>query len=175
MQRALRETVRQLNDLRDAVGERFGEELADVFTTHIMILEDQGFRDRLRRRVERARQRRARAGRDACRATRRSSPRRADATVRERAADLEDVLQRAVGELLGVRLHNPPLRHGVIVVAERIAPSEFVLLETEKIAGHRDGARRTDEPLGDLRALARDPGGVAACRASPRACGPRTS
>jgi phosphotransferase system enzyme I (PtsI) len=58
-----------------------------------------------------------------------------DASVRERAADVEDVLQRAVGELLGVRLHNPPLRQGVIVVAARIAPSEFVLLETEKIAG----------------------------------------
>ena len=52
VQRALRETVRQLNDLRGAVGERFGEELADVFTTHIMILEDQGFRARLRRGVD---------------------------------------------------------------------------------------------------------------------------
>ena len=50
--RALRETVRQLNDLREAVGERFGEELADVFTTHIMILEDQGFRERLRRQLD---------------------------------------------------------------------------------------------------------------------------
>ena len=49
----LRETVRQLNDLRGAVGERFGEELADVFTTHIIVLEDQGFRAKLRRGVER--------------------------------------------------------------------------------------------------------------------------
>src|SRR5262249_34743043 len=51
LQRALRETVRQLNELRETVGARFGEQLADVFTTHIMILEDQGFREKLRRQL----------------------------------------------------------------------------------------------------------------------------
>jgi phosphoenolpyruvate-protein kinase (PTS system EI component) len=56
-----------------------------------------------------------------------------DATVRARPTSR--TCSSAVGELLGVRLHNPPLRNGVIVVASAIAPSEFVLLETEKVAG----------------------------------------
>ncbi len=134
VERALRETVRQLNDLRSSVGERFGEELADVFTTHIMILEDQGFRAKLRRGVD-LHGNSARALVETMQGYAAIFASTPDATVRERAADVEDVLQRAVGELLGVRLHNPPLRQGVIVVAARIAPSEFVLLETEKIAG----------------------------------------
>jgi len=134
LQRALRETVRQLNDLRATVGERFGEELADVFTTHIMILEDQGFRAKLRRAVDRHGNG-ARALVETMQGYASIFASTPDATVRERAADVEDVLQRAVGELLGAKLHNTPLRNGVIVVAERISPSEFVLLETEKIAG----------------------------------------
>jgi phosphotransferase system enzyme I (PtsP) len=134
LQRSLRQTVRQLNDLRGTVGERFGEELADVFTTHIMILEDQGFRAKLRQGVD-THGNGARALVETMQGYAAIFAATPDATVRERAADVEDVLQRAVGELLGVRLHNTPLRHGVIVVAERIAPSEFVLLETEKIAG----------------------------------------
>jgi phosphotransferase system, enzyme I, PtsP len=132
--RALRETVRQLNDLREAVGERFGEELADVFTTHIMILEDQGFRERLRRQLD-VHGNGARALIETLQSYASILAAVDDHALRERAADLEDVLQRAVGELVGVRLHNPKLRHGVIVVAERITPSEFVLLETEKVAG----------------------------------------
>jgi phosphotransferase system enzyme I (PtsP) len=98
VERALKETIRQITDLRSAVGERFGKEFAEVFTTHIIAST-------------------------------------ADPLIRERAADIEDVVRRALGELVGVRQQNPPLKDGVIVVAESIAPSEFVLLETEKIAG----------------------------------------
>jgi phosphotransferase system, enzyme I, PtsP len=134
LQRALRETVRQLNDLREAVGARFGEELADVFTTHIMILEDQGFRERLRRQLD-VHGNGARALVETLQSYASILATTGDVTLRERAADLEDVLQRAVGELMGLRMHNTKLRHGVIVVAERITPSEFVLLETEKVAG----------------------------------------
>jgi phosphotransferase system enzyme I (PtsP) len=134
VQRALRETVRQLSDLRGEVGERFGEELADVFTTHIMILEDEGFRRKLRRGVD-LHGNGARALIETMQGYAAIFAATPDATVRERAADVEDVLQRTVGELLGVRLHNPPLQSGVIVVASSIAPSEFVRLETEKIAG----------------------------------------
>jgi phosphotransferase system enzyme I (PtsP) len=134
LERALRETVRQISDLRAAVGERFGEEFAEVFTTHIMLIEDEGFREKLRRKVfEHGNGVRALTETmNEYSSIFSSTP---DPTIRERAADIEDVVRRAIGELVGVKAHNPPLRDGVIVVADRIAPSEFVLLETEKIAG----------------------------------------
>ncbi len=134
LHRALRETVRQLNDLRETVGARFGEELADVFTTHIMILEDQGFRERLHRQLD-VHGNAARALIETLQSYASILSGSEDPTLRERAADLEDVLHRAVGELVGARVHDTKLQKGVIVVAERITPSEFVLLETEKVAG----------------------------------------
>ncbi len=134
IERALRETVRQISDLRGAVGERFGEEFAEVFTTHIMILEDQGFREKVRRHAF-DHGNGVRALVDTMREYTQIFSATGDPTLRERAADIEDVILRAVGELVGIREHNPPLRDGVIVVADHIAPSEFMLLETEKIAG----------------------------------------
>jgi phosphotransferase system enzyme I (PtsP) len=134
LEQALRETIRQITDLRSAVGERFGEQFAEVFTTHIMILEDEGFREKLRRHVF-ANGNAADALVSTMREYASMFTATGDPTIRERAADIEDVVQRVIGELVGLRQHNPPLRNGVIVVAERIAPSEFVLLETEKVAG----------------------------------------
>ncbi len=133
-ERALRETTRQISDIRAAVGERFGREFARVFTTHIMILEDDGFREKLRAQIF-DHGNAARALHDTMREYMRIFTASKNPTIRERAADIEDVLRRAVGELLGVRQQNPPLGDGVIVVADQIAPSEFVLLETEKVAG----------------------------------------
>jgi phosphotransferase system enzyme I (PtsP) len=134
IERALRETVRQISDLREAVGERFGEEFAEVFTTHIMILEDQGFREKVRRHTF-DHGNGVHALVETMREYSQIFSATGDPTLRERAADIEDVIHRAVGELVGIREHNPPLRDGVIVVADQIAPSEFMLLETEKIAG----------------------------------------
>jgi phosphotransferase system enzyme I (PtsP) len=134
VQRALRETIRQLTDQRAAVGEGFGEEFADVFTTHIMILEDEGFRTKLRARVDEHGDG-ARALVEVMREYTEVFANLRDAALRERAADIEDVVRRTIGELVGMRQHNPPLRDGVIVLADRIAPGAFLLLETEKIAG----------------------------------------
>jgi phosphotransferase system enzyme I (PtsP) len=134
IEQALRETIRQISDLRAAVGERFGEDLAEVFTTHIMLLEDQGFREKVRRRLA-EHGNGARALVETMREYTQVFGAMKDATIRERASDVEDVIRRAVGELVGIRAHHAPLQGGVIVVADRLAPSEFRLLETEKIAG----------------------------------------
>ncbi len=134
VRRALAETIRQLSDLRGAVGERFGEDFAGVFTTHIMILEDQAFRSKLHERVE-AHGDGLRAVREVVDEYREVFGSLRDQTLRERSEDLGDVAQRLIGELIGLRQHYPPLGDGVIVLGERIAPADFALLETEKIAG----------------------------------------
>jgi phosphotransferase system enzyme I (PtsP) len=131
---ALRETIRQLSDVRQEVGLRLGQEFADVFTTHIMILEDQAFRARLRARVD-EHGNGVRALVEVMAEYREMFASLRDQTLRERAADIEDVMRRVVGELLGLRQHSAPLGDGVIVVADRIAPGDFAVLETEKIAG----------------------------------------
>ena len=57
-----------------------------------------------------------------------------DPYFRERGADVEDVGQRVIARLLGVRHHDLPLSEGAIVVASNLLPAHFATLEVEKVA-----------------------------------------
>lgn len=133
LERALAAARRELDDVREDVGERFGPEFAAVFNTHIQILEDHGFVTRLERAVARSANARD-ALREVLAAYRETFERIEDPYFRERALDLEDVVRRVMGNLLGVRHRNVPLSDGAVVVTEHILPAHFALLETEKIA-----------------------------------------
>ncbi len=130
---ALASARRELHDVRDEVGDRFGPEFSAVFNTHIQILEDKGFVAKLEEAV-------ARTGngltaiREVQAAYRRMFEGIADPFFRERGSDVEDVARRVTAKLLGVRHHNIPLSEGAILVAENLLPAHFALLETEKIA-----------------------------------------
>ncbi len=132
--RALDAARRELDDVREEVGERFGPEFAAVFNTHIQILEDTGFVSRLERAVAATANARE-ALREVLGAYRTTFEKIEDPYFRERGLDLEDVARRVMGNLLGVRHRNVPLSEGSIVVAEHILPAHFALLETDKIAG----------------------------------------
>ena len=130
---ALDGALRELHDVRDDVGDRFGPDFAAVFNTHIQILEDKGL---VRRLEEEAR----RSG-DAFQAIRRVVAEYArmfaaieDPYFRERGADVEDVGQRVIARLLGVRHHDLPLSDGAIVVASNLLPAHFATLDVEKVA-----------------------------------------
>ena len=133
LERALAAARGELDDVREEVGERFGPEFAAVFNTHIQILEDHGFVSRLEAAVARTVNARD-ALRQVLAAYRKTFEKIEDPYFRERAVDLEDVVRRVMGNLLGVRHQNVPLSNGSIVVTEHILPAHFALLETEKIA-----------------------------------------
>ncbi|MEN8184708.1 MAG: phosphoenolpyruvate--protein phosphotransferase, partial [Myxococcota bacterium] len=129
---ALVEARRELDDIREEVGERFGVEFAAVFNTHIQILEDHGFVSRLESEVA--------ASGNGLVALRRVQKEYLqlfegieDAYFRERGSDVQDVVRRVMAKLLGVRHHNVPLSEGAVVVAEHILPAHFALLGIEKI------------------------------------------
>ena len=130
---AVAEARRELHDVRDEVGDRFGPEFSAVFNTHIQILEDKGFVAKLEEAVARSGNGLA-AVREVQAAYRAMFEGIADAFFRERGSDVEDVARRVMAKLLGVRHHNIPLSEGAILVAENLLPAHFALLETEKIA-----------------------------------------
>jgi phosphotransferase system enzyme I (PtsP) len=130
---ALESALRELHDVRDDVGDRFGPDFAAVFNTHIQMLEDKG----LVRRVEEE----TRRGGDAFQAIRsvlgeyeRMFDAIEDPYFRERGADVQDVGQRVVARLLGVRHHDRPLTEGAVVVASNLLPAHFASLDVEKVA-----------------------------------------
>jgi phosphotransferase system enzyme I (PtsP) len=130
---ALEAARRELDDVRDEVGERFGPEFAAVFNTHIQILEDKGFVAKLEAAVRETRSG-LQALRDVAAAYRRTFDGLEDPFFRERGIDVEDVTRRVMAQLLGVKHRNIPLSEGAILVTSHLLPAHFALLETEKVA-----------------------------------------
>jgi len=130
---ALADARRELHDVRDEVGERFGPDFAAVFNMHIQILEDKGFVTKLEESVGRTGSGLL-AIREVLAAYHDIFSRIENPFFRERGIDVVDVGQRVMAKLLGVRIHNIPLTEGAIVIASHLLPAHFALLETEKIA-----------------------------------------
>lgn len=133
LENALAEARRELQDLREDVAQRFGPDFAAVFHTHIQILEDKGFVQKLDKEL-------ARTG-NALESLKGVLAEYArmfgaldDAYFRERGVDIQDVGQRVAARLLGVRQHDQQLTEGAIVVASALLPAHFATLDVEKVA-----------------------------------------
>jgi len=130
---AIAEARREIDEMREVVGERFGPEFAAVFYTQIQILEDAGFVQALEQGVERESNALSalRGVLDAYRAT---FDRIEDPYFRERGADVADVGQRVMEKLLGVRDQVTRMARGAIVVVDQIQPALFAKLEMDAVA-----------------------------------------
>jgi phosphotransferase system enzyme I (PtsP) len=124
---------RELHDVRDEVGARFGAEFSAVFNTHIQILEDKGYVAKLESAVRETSDG-LRALREVGAAYRRLFGQMEDRFFRERGDDVEDVTRRVAAQLLGVRHQNVPLSDGAVLVTSQLLAAHFALLETEKVA-----------------------------------------
>jgi len=131
---AVIEARRELREVREDAGDRFGPEFAAIFNTHIQILEDKGFIARLELAVDQTGNA-FEALRGVMKEYKESFSKIKDPYFRERGMDIEEVGRRVMARLLGVRDHSVPLSEGSIVVAQHILPGHFVMMETEKIAG----------------------------------------
>jgi len=132
LMRALQEARRQLDDIREEMGEQFGPDFAAVFHTHIQILEDKGFLTKLRDAV-REQGNALEALRGVLGVYRTTFERIEDPFFRERAWDVEDVGRRVMERLLDVRHDTPPLSEGAIVVVDNILPGYFARLDLDKV------------------------------------------
>jgi phosphotransferase system enzyme I (PtsP) len=130
---ALEAARRELHDIRDEVGERFGPEFSAVFNTHVQILEDKGFVAKLETAVRQSGDG-LRALRDVAAAYRRMFEGIEDPFFRERGIDVEDVTRRVMAQLLGVKHRNIPLSEGAVLITSHLLPAHFAFLETEKVA-----------------------------------------
>ncbi len=129
---ALDAARRELQRLRDDVGDRFGPDFAAVFNTHVQILEDKGLVAKLQTRLDECGSALA-AIRQVLGEYAQMFASIEDPFFRERGSDVEDVGQRVAAKLLGVRDENVSLSEGAVVVASNLQPAHFALLETEKV------------------------------------------
>jgi phosphotransferase system enzyme I (PtsP) len=132
LMRAVLEARRELDDIREEMGEQFGPDFAAVFHTHIQILEDKGFVAKLRDAVRESANALS-ALRAVLKVYRETFDRIEDPYFRERAWDVEDVGRRVMERLLGVRQDTPQLEKGSIVIVDNILPGYFARLDLDKV------------------------------------------
>jgi len=130
---ALAATRREIEEARENVGQRFGPEFAAVFHTQIQILEDKGFVQNLEQAI--AREGHAlKALRSVLDAYRETFERIEDPYFRDRGADIQDVGQRVIEQLLGVRDQHEPMQPGSVVVVDVVMAGLFSKLEMDHVA-----------------------------------------
>ena len=131
---ALRKTRVQTLYLEKKVADRLTPEDAAIFHTHLMILEDRGFIERLRDLIE-DHHSAPYALKKVIGGYLKAFEGMEDAYLRERAADMEDIGRRLLANLVGKNPSGLHLHQRGILVAKRLLPSDMAVLEHDKILG----------------------------------------
>jgi len=131
---ALRKTRIQTLYLEKRVAEQLTQEDAAIFHTHLMILEDRGFIDRLHELIE-AQHSAPYALKKVISGYLEAFEQMEDAYLRERAADMEDIGRRLLANLVGKDTEGLHLHHSGILVAKRLLPSDMAILDHSMILG----------------------------------------
>ena len=134
LEQALRKAAEQQNALYEQTAAEAGEEVAQVFSIHAMMLEDECFTGPIRDRV--------RAGESCACAVRASARELAaqfaameDEYMRERSADVEDIAQELLAALAGDRPAEAAQAEPFIAAAEDLTPSQTVRLDKKLLRG----------------------------------------
>ena len=129
---AVVEARRELDGVREDLGDRFGPDFPAILNAQVQILEDKGLLAKLRKEVRETASA-FEALRNVLAGYRETFSRIEDPYFRDRILDVEDVGRRVMEQLMGEREHVQPLSRGAIVVTDNILPSHFARLEIEKV------------------------------------------
>jgi phosphotransferase system enzyme I (PtsI) len=133
-QKALTETKRQLEVLRDRVAKEAGTEDAFIFDAHVLMLEDPALLAEVERRIRKNPQRAEGAFYTVMTRYMEAMERMDDDYLRERVTDLQDIARRVVRVLRGDALaadHD----HPHILLAQDISPSDTAAMDRTKVLG----------------------------------------
>ena len=132
---AQEQSIRQLNALAEKCREDAGEEMAVLFETHAMLVEDEDFVECITSLIDEESCNAEHAVEQAGIQFAAMFAAMDDAYMQARAADIKDVAKRILNNLLGVvdgGLHSDV---PVILAADDLAPSETLQLDKSKILG----------------------------------------
>jgi len=135
LEAALEKTRIQTIFLEKRMAEKLSESDASIFHTHLMILEDRSFLDRLHREIDGGPHSAPYALKKVVGDYLEAFERMEDPYLRERAADMEDIGRRLLANLVGQGDHQLHLNHSGILVARQVLPSDMAALDHELITG----------------------------------------
>ncbi|WP_261806359.1 phosphoenolpyruvate--protein phosphotransferase [Lapidilactobacillus luobeiensis] len=135
LQSAIDKSNSELQQIRDIASKSLGEEEAQVFDAHMMILADPEFTGAVKQKIEDEKVN-AESALDEVATTfiKMFEAMTDNPYMQERAADVRDVSKRIMAHLLGVELPNPALiDEEVIIVAHDLTPSDTAQLNKKYV------------------------------------------
>ena len=130
------EAGKEIRILRDRAVSEMGKESAEIFTAHLMMLEDVYFQDQIISQLKETQENIEWVVYDASRASIQQMLASPDPLFRERAVDINDVARRVLSRLLSIkRVSLADLDRDVILVAHDLLPSEVLTMNRDHIKG----------------------------------------
>ncbi|MDR1702822.1 MAG: phosphoenolpyruvate--protein phosphotransferase [Sporomusaceae bacterium] len=131
-----KKTTAQLEELRELAGQKTGADVAAIFTAQTMFLNDPEYLGAIKEKISGALLPAATAVAEATAHFLAVFSAIEDEYLQERAADLKDVSERLLRNLLGLEpLSLPAIDEQVIICAPDLTPSDTAQLDPAKIAG----------------------------------------
>lgn len=137
LQVALTETRKQLLEVQRRVSADMGAQDASIFEAHLMVLEDQTLLDEVARHIREKLVNVEQGLQSVVERYTAALGAIEDDYLSERAHDMQDVVARILGNLMGKPGANelPPLKEPCIIIAHDLAPSTTALLDRKLVLG----------------------------------------
>ena len=133
LQKALKKTETELENLQEAVESRLSDAASMIFTAHLLILKDQSFLSAMNALVQKGKNvpEAVIAVAQKYIARFQASP---EPYIREKAHDIEDLATRIIRHLAGKESKLPLLRNRIVIAAD-LYPSDLLKLSAEGVRG----------------------------------------
>jgi phosphotransferase system enzyme I (PtsI) len=133
---ALVKTRDELLDLKQKVSRSMGEEYAQIFEAHAMIVGDASFSEKVAQKIELEQVNAEWALAEVQEELQARFASFEDDYLRERVADVKDVAERVLVNLQGIAHHElSEINHDVIIIADDLTPSDTVHFNRRPIVG----------------------------------------
>ena len=146
---ALTESKKSLEQLKEETAEKLGEEKAEIFAAHLMILDDPEVIPAFENKIKEDKLNAAAAVKEVIDEFAAMFAAMDDEYLRERGSDIKDVGMRVIKNLLGIEDIADKMEEEVIIIAEDLTPSDTAQLDTDKVLAFvtRDGSRTSHSAI----------------------------
>ena len=134
LEQAIDKTREQITELRQKVAENLGEQEAQIFDAHILVLEDKALIDETIREHQKTLHNIDYCFRLVSQRYIEAFDQIHDEYIKERAIDIRDVSRRVLNNLLGQnQLSNMPFDEQKIIISEDLSPSDIADIQKEMV------------------------------------------
>jgi phosphotransferase system enzyme I (PtsI) len=146
---ALTESKKQLEQLKEETAEKLGEEKAEIFAAHLMILDDPEVIPAFENKIKDNKLNAAAAVKEVIDEFAAMFAAMDDEYLRERGSDIKDVGMRVIKNLLGIEDIADKMDEEVIIIAEDLTPSDTAQLDTDKVLAFvtKEGSRTSHSAI----------------------------